>query len=117
MIAHVHDDPVFTRKGDNVYCEVPMTIIEAVLGARVPVPGVDGGLSVPVPPGTQSGHVVRLRGKGMPRLSGGARGDLYVTLRVEIPRDLDTRTQELFRELGRLLPGDPRARSEPGSAA
>ena len=117
VIAHVHDDPVFTRKGDNVYCEVPMTIIEAVLGARVTVPGVDGGLSVPVPPGTQSGHVVRLRGKGMPRLSGGGRGDLYVTLRVEIPRDLDTRTQELFRELGRLLPGNPRARSEPGGAA
>ena len=117
VIAHVHDDHVFTRKGDNVYCEVAMTIIEAVLGARVMVPGVDGELSLAVPPGTQSGHVVRLRGKGMPRLSGGGRGDLYVTLRVEIPRDLDTRTQELFRELGRLLPGNPRARSERGGAA
>jgi len=116
VVAHVPDDPVFIRKGDNLYCEVPMTIIEAVLGARVMVPGVDGELSVTVPPGTQSGHVVRLRGKGVPRLSGGGRGDLYVTLRVEIPRDLDTRTQELFRELGRLLPSNPRARSERGGA-
>ncbi|HEV8437758.1 MAG TPA: J domain-containing protein [Methylomirabilota bacterium] len=106
VIARVHDDPVFTRKGDNLYCEVAVSIIEAVLGARVAVPGVDGELAVAVPPGTQSGQVFRLRGKGMPRLAGGGRGDLYVTVRVRIPRDLDARTQELFRELGRLLPSD-----------
>jgi molecular chaperone DnaJ len=114
IIAHVHDDPVFTRKGDNLYCELPMTIVEAVLGARVPVRGLDGEVGLVVPPGTQSGQVFRLRGKGMPRLSGDGRGDLYMTARVEIPRDLDARTQELFRELGRLLPGNPRPRSRTG---
>ncbi len=112
IIARVHDDPVFTRKGDNLYCEVPITVVEAVLGARVPVPTIDGDISLTVPQGTQSGQVFRLRGKGMPRLSGGGRGDLYVTIRVEIPRDLDSRTRELFRELGRLLPRRPRARSQ-----
>ena len=70
-----------------------------------------------VPPGTQSGQMFRLRGQGMPRLTGDGRGDLYVTARVEIPRGLDTRTQEMFRELGRLLPA-PRARprGRPGRA-
>ncbi len=116
IIAHVHDDPIFTRKGDNLYCEVPVTIIEAVLGARVPVPGVDGGLDLAVPPGTQSNQVFRLRGRGMRRLSSGGRGDLYVTVRVEIPRDLDARTQELFRELARHLPGNPRAKSRTGGS-
>jgi len=111
VIARVHEDPVFTRKGDNLYCEVAVALSEAALGAHVPVPGVEGELSLAVPPGTQSGQVFRLRGKGTPRLSGTGRGDLYVTVRVEIPRDLDPRAQELFRELGRLLPGNPRARS------
>lgn len=111
IIARVHDDPVFSRKGDNLYCEVAVTVVEAVLGARVPVPTVEGDISLTVPQGTQSGQVFRLRGKGMPRLSGDGRGDLYVTARVEIPRGLDARAQEMFRELERLLPGNPRERS------
>jgi molecular chaperone DnaJ len=110
MVVRVHDDPVFTRKGDNLYCDVPVTIVEAVLGARILVPGPQGELGLVVPSGTQSGQAFRIRGKGMPRLSGGGRGDLYVTVRVEIPRDLDARTQDLVRELGRLLPDAARAR-------
>lgn len=108
ITVRVHDDPVFTRKGDNLYCEARVTLVEAVLGGRVPVPAMDGGSWVTLPQGTQSGQVFRLRGKGMPRLSGGGRGDLYVTARVEIPTGLDARAQEMFRELARLLPGNPR---------
>ena len=108
IIARVHDDPIFTRKGDNLYCELPVTIVEAVLGARVRVRGSDGLIDLVIPPGTQSGQVFRVRGKGVPRLSGTGRGDLYVTARVEIPRGLDARTQERFRELGRFLPEDSR---------
>ncbi len=115
--VRVHDDAVFTRKGDNLHCEVPVTIVEAVLGARIPVPAVDGEMSLALPPGTQSGQVFRLRGKGVPRLSGDGRGDLYVTVRVEIPRGLDARTQELFRQLGPLLPGNPRARPQGAHSA
>jgi molecular chaperone DnaJ len=106
--VRVHEDPAFTRKGDNLYCEVPVSLVEAVLGARVPVPGVDGELGLAVPPGTQSGQSFRLRGRGMPRLSDGSRGDLYVTVRVEIPRAVDTRVRALFHELERVLPGNPR---------
>lgn len=108
VIARVQEDPVFTRKGDNLYCEVPLTIVEAVLGARVRVRGLDGLVDLVIPPGSQSGRAFRVRGKGMPRLSGTGRGDLYVTARVEIPRGLDARTQEMFRELGRFLPKDDR---------
>jgi molecular chaperone DnaJ len=107
VVARVHEDPRYTRKGDNLYCEVSLSLVEAVLGSRVRVRGLDGPVELAIPPGTQSGQTFRLRGKGVPRLSGDGRGDLYVTARVEIPRSLDARTQELFRELGRLLPGRP----------
>jgi molecular chaperone DnaJ len=115
VIARAHDDPRYTRKGDNLYCEVPLSLVEAVLGARVKVKGVDGSVDLAIPPGTQSGQTFRLRGKGVRRLTGEGRGDLYVTARVEIPRGLDTRTQEVFRELGRLLPAHPDF-ATPGSA-
>jgi len=107
VVARVHEDPRYTRKGDNLYCEVPLSLVEAVLGGRVKVKGVDGSVDLAIPPGTQSGQTFRLRGKGVRRLTGDGRGDLYVTARVEIPRGLDTRTQEVFRELGRLLPAPP----------
>jgi molecular chaperone DnaJ len=91
---------------------VSLGIVEAVLGTRFAVRGVDGPVDLVVPPGTQSGQVFRLRSRGMPRLAGGGRGDLYVTARVEIPRGLDARTQELFREIGRLLPTASRATTD-----
>ena len=80
----------------------------AVLGVRAPVLTLEGTAEVVVPPGTQSGQVLRLRGRGLPRLSGEGRGDLYVTVRVAVPRGIDARTQELFREIGRLLPAASR---------
>jgi molecular chaperone DnaJ len=58
----VHDDPVLSRKGDNLHCEVMATIVEAALGAHVPVPGPEAELSLSLPPGTQGGQVFRLRG-------------------------------------------------------
>jgi len=116
-VVRVHDDPVFTRKGDHIYCDVPLTIVEAVLGARISVRGPEGPVTLVIPPGTQGGHVFRIRGKGMPRISGPGRGDLCVTVRVEIPRGLDTRTQDLVRELGRVLPPASRGGSDSGGSA
>lgn len=106
--TRVDAHPLFSRKGDNLHCEVPITIVEALLGARIEVPTLDGDTTVVIPPGTQSGAVHRVRGLGVPRLHGHGVGDLYVTTRVEVPRDLDARTQELVVELGRLLPAHPR---------
>ena len=108
VIARVREDTAFTRKGDNLYIELAVTVVEAVLGVKAKVLTLEGTAEVVVPPGTQSGQVLRLRGRGLPRLSGEGRGDLYVTVCVAIPRGIDARTQELFREIGRLLPGSPR---------
>jgi DnaJ-class molecular chaperone len=109
VITRVGEHPFFTRKGDNVHCELPLTLGEAVLGARIQVPTLDGDAALVLPPGTQSGQVFRLRGKGMRRLYGDGNGDLYVRVRVNIPRGLDARTQAMFRELERLVPEMPRA--------
>src|SRR3972149_5784151 len=112
VITRVAEHPFFIRKGDNVHCEVPVTLGEVVLGARIRVPTLDGETALVLPPGTQSGQVFRRRGKGMRRLHGEGTGDLYVTVRVSIPRGLDARTQGIFRELERLLPETPRAGCE-----
>src|SRR5262249_1722150 len=97
VIVRVHDDPRFTRKGDNLYCDVTVGVVDAVLGTRVQVPGIDGDVAITLPPGTQSGQVFRVRGRGIPRLAQSGRGDLYVSVRAEIPRGLDTSAQDAFR--------------------
>jgi molecular chaperone DnaJ len=109
VITRVRPHPFFTRRGDNLYCEVPITIPEAALGARIQVPTPDGPAVITVPAGTQSGQVFRLRGRGCPRLDRDGRGDLYVETRVAIPRNADSTLEEVLRALQRLLPEDPRA--------
>lgn len=109
VIPRVASHPLFVRKGDNLHCEIPMSLTEAVLGARIQVPTLDGSAALVLPPGTQSGQVFRLRGKGFPRLDGERRGDLYVTVKILIPRGLDAGTEQIFRELERLIPDNPRA--------
>jgi molecular chaperone DnaJ len=107
--TRVDEHPFFVRKGEGVHCEVPIGLWEALRGARVHVPTPVGEGVLVVPPGTPGGTVFRLRGQGLPRLADGSPGDLYVTVRIEIPTGLDARTDELVRELERLLPGPSRA--------
>lgn len=109
VAARVRPHPFFTRKGDNLHCEVPVSVPEAALGARLHIPTPDGGAVITIPSGTQSGQVLRVRGKGCPRLDRDAPGDLFVSVRVTIPRNADTRLEEVLRMLERLLPDDPRA--------
>ncbi len=109
VVIRVASHPFFVRKGDNLHSEVPVTLTEAVLGARIQVPTLEGVAALVLPPGTQSGQVFRLRGKGLPRLDGERRGDFYVTIKVLVPQGLDARTQEIFRQLDRLIPENPRA--------
>ena len=106
--TRVHEHPFFVRRGDGVHCELPIGLWEAVRGARIRVPTPLGEGVLVIPPGTQGGSVFRLRGQGLPRLVDGASGDLYVTVRIEVPTGLDARTDELVRELERLLPGPAR---------
>jgi molecular chaperone DnaJ len=107
--TRVREHPFFKRQGDGVACELPISVWEALRGARIRVPTPAGEAVLVLPPGTAAGQVFRLRGHGLPRLAGEGRGDLYVAVRVQVPRGLDARTDELVRELERLLPIAPRA--------
>jgi molecular chaperone DnaJ len=106
--TRVGDHPFFVRRGDGVHCEVPISVWEALRGTRLRLPTPLGETVLVVPPGTAPGQMFRLRGHGLPRLADGAPGDLFVTVRVEVPRGLDARTDELVRELERLRPGPAR---------
>jgi molecular chaperone DnaJ len=108
IVTEVEQHPLFERKGDNIYIKVPVTVTEAALGAKVEVPTIDGPTTIKIPPGTQSGQKLRLRGKGAPSLRGEARGDQFVEVLVVVPRVADERTKEILRELARLNPEDPR---------
>jgi molecular chaperone DnaJ len=108
IVTDVEPHPVFERKGDNIYVKVPITVTEAALGAKIEVPTLDGPSTIKIPPGTQSGQRMRLRGKGAPSLRGDARGDQFVEVQVVVPRVADERTKEMLRELARLNPEDPR---------
>lgn len=111
IVTRVRPHPVLERKGDNVHVEIPITITEAALGARIEVPTIDGPTTMRIPPETSSGQVFRLRGKGVPHLKGGGQGDQLVTVKIVAPKNLDVRSQELLREFARLNPGDPRPKS------
>jgi len=108
IVTEVEPHPIFERKGDNIYVNVPVTVTEAALGAKVEVPTLLGPSTIKIPPGTQSGQQLRLRGKGAPSLRSAARGDQFVKVQVVVPRVADERTKEILRELARLNPEDPR---------
>jgi DnaJ-class molecular chaperone len=108
IVTEVEAHPLFERKGDHIYLKVPVTVTEAALGARVEVPTIDGPTTIKIPPGTQSGQKLRLRGKGTPSLRANVRGDQFVEVQVVVPRVADERTKEILRELARLNPEDPR---------
>jgi DnaJ-class molecular chaperone len=109
VITRVQPHPFFVRKGDHLHCEVPVTIPEAALGARIQVPTPDGLVTLTLPGGTQAGQTLRVRGKGCPRPDRDARGDLLVQIRVVVPRNADPALEEVLQALKRLLPDDPRA--------
>jgi len=98
----------FERRGDDLYTEVPVTVTEATLGAKVEVPTIDGRSLVRIPPGTNSGKTLRLKEKGVPSARSGARGDQYVEIQVVVPQPTDERVRTLMKELETVDPGDPR---------
>ena len=108
IVTDVEPHPLFERKGDNIYIKVPVTVTEAALGTKVEVPTIDGPATIKIPPGTQGGQKLRLRGRGAPSLRASARGDQFVEVQVVVPHVADERTKEILRELGRLNPEDPR---------
>ncbi len=108
IITRVRPHFYFERKGDNLYSEANVTVKEAALGDKIEIPTVDGMVALTIPPGTQSGQQLKLKGKGVPHLGGGGIGDHYVTIRVVTPTALSDRGKELLRELDRVHPTEPR---------
>jgi len=109
LTVTVRPHPVFERKGDDLYVELPVSVAEAALGAEVEVPTLKGKMPLKVSPETSSSRTFRLRGYGMPRLKGSGAGDLYVRIKVVVPSGLSAHERQLFEELGRLRPENPRA--------
>lgn len=108
---------IFERDGDNLYCEVPINITMAALGGEIEVPTLDGRVKLKIPAGTQTGKLFRMPGKGVKSLRGGRQGDLLWRVVVETPVNLDSKQEELLRQLADTFHGpsaegnSPRAKS------
>ncbi len=104
----IRPDPVFRLEGRDLHLELPITVREAVLGAKVEVPTLEGRATLQVPPGTDSGKRLRLRGKGMPNPAGGAPGDLYAVIQIRVPKGLSDDAKSKLDVLAKFDPPDPR---------
>jgi molecular chaperone DnaJ len=117
VVLEVEEDPRFVREGPDLLHELYVTITQAALGAELDVPTVTGNATVRIGAGTQSGHMLRMRGKGLPQLRGGSRGDLIVRVNVWTPTDLTDAQESLLRQLAAIesgVPAEPKAEHERG---
>jgi molecular chaperone DnaJ len=99
----VAEHPLFTREGADLRCDVPVSFPQAALGSMIDVPTLEGKVKMRLPPGTQPGHQLRLRGKGMPRFGGYGSGDQIVTIQVEVPERLTTEQKQLVEQLASAM--------------
>jgi len=109
IITNVGPHKYFTRKGDNIYVTVPITVPEAALGAKIEVPTVEGKAQLRIPPSTQSGQKFRLKQRGAPSLRNpGARGDQFIEVQITLPKVISEETKELLREYAKSNGDNPR---------
>jgi molecular chaperone DnaJ len=109
IVTNVGKHPYFTRKGDNIYVTVPISVSEAALGAKIEVPTVEGKAQLKIPHGTDSGQKFRLRERGFPSLRNPSlRGDQFVEVKISLPRVISEETKEVLRQLEKLNPENPR---------
>jgi molecular chaperone DnaJ len=104
----VREHPVFSRKGDNLSVEVPVTFGEAALGAKIKVPTIDGVAAMTLPAGTQGGRKFKLSGKGFPSLKTGKRGDQYVTIKIAVPKNIPEKAKTALQQIEALYGESPR---------
>jgi len=103
IVIAVRPHDVFRREGTSILCEAPITFAQAALGAELEIPTIDGKVKYSIPEGTQSGTTFRLKGKGVPGMGGRARGDQYVTVYIETPRNLTKEQKAALRKFSELL--------------
>ena len=101
VYVNVRPHPIFERRGNDVWCEMPITFTQAALGAEVTVPTLDGRVSYHVHEGTQPGDVFKLRGRGIQNINGRGRGDQYVQVTIEVPKNLSQKQKDLLQEFDR----------------
>jgi molecular chaperone DnaJ len=112
--VEVEPSPLYERRGADLVLEVPVTYPEAALGASVEIPTPDGPVALKVPPGSESGKLLRVKGRGAPKLNGGGRGDLLARLVVTVPKKLtkaEKEALEAYRSASREQPRQHLARS------
>ena len=102
LIVQMQPDDQFTREGDDLYVNLPVSLYNLILGGETQVPTLTGEVTMKIPPRRQSGQLMRLAGKGMPHVHGGGSGDEYVRLQARLPQKLTEREEELYRELASL---------------
>ncbi len=98
IILIIEEDPFFKREGDDIICEIPISVIQAALGAKIDVPTLNGNHSLRIPKGTQSGDLLKIKRAGFPNLRGYGQGDQLVKIIVKTPTDLNKRQEELLKE-------------------
>lgn len=108
IITRVRPHPYFRVVDNDIYLDVPITIREAILGANIRVPTIDGFTTIKIPPGIQGGQRLRIRGKGVPSPRGETRGDQYIIVHIAVPKNIDERSRQLIEEFDRINPYDPR---------
>ncbi len=101
--VRVRPHSLFERRGTDLYCKIPVSFTDATLGATLQVPTLDGKVEYELPEGTQTGSTFRFKGKGVPRIGGKNKGDLYVTVEIEIPRNLSKKQKDLLRQFSETL--------------
>jgi molecular chaperone DnaJ len=104
VVVHVQEHPFFHREGDDLYCELPIHFPTLALGGGVKVPTLNGREDLSIPSGTQPGARFRLRGKGMPSVTGRGHGDLHVIARAAVPKKLTKEQKHLLEQLARTMP-------------
>lgn len=102
VYVSVRPHELFERRGNDVWCEMPITFVQACLGAEVTVPTLDGKVRYTIHEGTQPGDVFKLKGKGIPILGGRGRGDQYVQVTIEVPKNLNQKQKEVLRSFDEL---------------
>jgi molecular chaperone DnaJ len=105
VVLHVKAHPLFQRDGDDLLCEVPVSFVQAALGAEIEVPALDGRATIKIQPGTQPGAMFRLKGKGVMNVQGYGRGDLHVRINVEVPSHLSPAQKAKLQEFAELCGG------------
>ncbi len=106
----VKSHPLFKRKGDDIYLDLPVTFGEAALGGKIEVPTIDGVAAMTLPQGTQGGQRFKLTGKGLPSTKTGIRGNQYVVIKIVVPKNLDNAAKDKVREIEKLYKESPRER-------